>query len=123
MTDCQGRGDCIIQDDSITGYSNKPCPHNCQLVECHNFKICGEKRPQNILDCHRGMCFDCKLVYGKVTFLNEKEDCPICFLNKDMVEIMCGHKLCLDCWKEWSKKSEAPVTCPQCRKNIWPWKQ
>ena len=123
MSDCQGRGDCIIQDDSITGYSNKPCPHNCQLVECHNFKICGEKRPQNILDCHRGMCFDCKLVYGKVKFLTEKEDCSICFINKDMVEIMCGHTLCLDCWKEWSKKSEAPVTCPQCRKNIWPSKQ
>jgi hypothetical protein len=121
MSACQGDGTCMTQV-TLTRYSNNSCPNNCQLVECHNFKMCGQKRPKNILDCHRGMCFDCKLAYGKVKFLAEKDDCPICFNNNDIVEIMCGHKVCLVCWKKWSDKSEAPVTCPMCRKNIWPWK-
>jgi hypothetical protein len=99
----------------------KECLHNCHLVECHNFRMCGQKRPRNILDCHNEMCSNCAIMIGKIKFLDEKDDCPICLLNKDMIEISCGkHKVCLDCWKNWSKtSSQIPLTCPLCRNPIW----
>jgi hypothetical protein len=118
MSGCQGDGSCMTQVTQ-TRYSNNSCPYKCQVIECHNFKMCGQKRPQRLLDCHNSMCMDCAINYGKLKFLSEKEDCPICFLNKDNIELRCTHKLCLGCWKEWSKKSEAPVSCPLCRKKIW----
>lgn len=95
--------------------------HTSHLVECHNFKMCGQKRPDIILGWYNGMCMDCAISFGKIKFLDEKDDCPICFDNKDMIEISCGkHKLCLDCWKNWSKTStQIPLTCPFCRNSIW----
>lgn len=102
-------------------YCKNDCPHNCDLVECHNFRMCGQKRPKWLLYCHNGMCMDCKLSIGKIKFLDVKDDCPICFINTDMIEISCGkHKVCLDCWKKWSETStQIPLTCPMCRKSIW----
>jgi hypothetical protein len=101
-------------------YCNSGCPHNCQLKECHNFRMCGQKRPQWVLNCHNSMCSDCAIMIGKIKFLDEKDDCPVCFIKKDVIEISCGHKVCLDCWKNWSETiRQAPVTCPLCRKPIW----
>lgn len=144
-SNCEGRGDCIKQcscdcydeESNIpsedcscghrnhSGYCNTECRHKCELIECHNYRICGEKRPQYILDCHNGMCIDCMLLIGKINFLNEKDDCPICTDNKDMIKISCGkHKVCLDCWKQWSQENsnkESPLTCPLCRESIWKW--
>ena len=51
-----GDGECQI-------YCKKECPHNCKLVECNNYRMCGQKRPQNILDCHNGMCIDCAIMW------------------------------------------------------------
>jgi hypothetical protein len=83
--------------------------------------MCGQKRPQNILDAHNEMCIDCAMMIGKIKFLDEKDDCPICLIKKDMIEISCGkHKVCLDCWKNWSETStQIPLTCPFCRNPIW----
>lgn len=101
-------------------YCKDDCKYKCELVECNNYKMCGQKRPQHILDCHNDMCLDCALVFGKISFLNEKEDCPICFLNKDMIMISCGkHKVCLECWKNWAETGKIPTTCPLCRNPIW----
>ena len=102
-------------------YCKTECIHNCALVDCYNYKLCGQKRPQNILDCDNDMCKDCAIMVGRIKFLDEKDDCPICLINKDMVEISCGkHKVCLDCWKNWSDTSlQCPLTCPLCRKSIW----
>lgn len=118
MSGCQGEGSCMTQV-TLTRYSNNSCPHNCQVVECHNFKMCSQKRPKWVLDCHNGMCMDCAINYGKLKFLTENNDCPICLNKKDSVELTCLHKVCLDCWKKWSEKSQAPVSCPLCRKKIW----
>jgi hypothetical protein len=88
--------------------------------------MCEQKRPQNILDCHNGMCSDCAIMIGKIKFLDEKDDCPICMENKDMIEISCGnHKVCLDCWKQMSETPDRPIplTCPLCRESIWKWKR
>lgn len=94
---------------------------NCELVECHNYRMCGQKRPQWLLKCDNGMCKDCAIMIGKIKFLDLKDDCPICFNNKDMIEISCGkHNICLECWKEWAEKStQIPLTCHFCRNPIW----
>ena len=102
-------------------YCQKECLHNCQLVECHNFRMCEQKRPQNILDCYNGMCNECAIMIGKIKFLDEKDDCPICMENKDMIEITCGkHTICFQCWKRMSETTKTyPLKCPLCRKGIW----
>lgn len=108
-------------DSECDIYCKSECLHSCELVECHNYKMCGQKRPQNILDCDNGMCKDCAIMIGKIRFLNEKDDCIICSINKDMIDVSCGkHKFCIDCWKNWSKTStQIPLTCPMCRNSIW----
>ena len=144
MLSCRGRGSCIQQcicecddeecscchrnhikliggDSVYQKYCNISCPHKCELVECHNYRMCGQKRPQILLDCNNGMCNDCAIMIGRIKFLDEKDDCPICLVNKDMIEISCGkHKACLDCWKTWSEtNTKHPLTCPLCRNSIW----
>jgi len=143
MSSCEGRGNCITQcscdcyhdeeceipsencscghRNHVQGYCKVDCPHNCELVECHNYRMCGKKRPQNILDCHNGMCMDCAVSFGKIKFLDEKDDCPICLVNKDMIQVTCGrHKVCIECWKNWSETStQIPLTCHLCREPIW----
>ena len=107
-------------------YCQKECPHKCQLIECYNFRLCGKKYPQQILDCHNGMCIGCSIMIGKVKFLDVKDDCPICMENKDMIQISCGkHTLCIDCWKQMAEKHDGPIplTCPLCRESIWKWKE
>lgn len=102
-------------------YCKTNCSHNCQLVECHNYRMCGQKRPQQLLDSHNGMCMDCAVMFGIIKFLDEKDDCPICMENKDMIEISCErHTVCLDCWKNWSEtNTNHPLLCPLCRTPIW----
>ena len=108
-------------NDECQIYCKSECSHNCSLVECHNYRMCGQKRPQILLHCHNGMCIGCAIHIGKIKFLDESGDCPICLVNKDMIEISCGkHKVCLDCWKNWSEtSSQIPLTCPLCRNPIW----
>ena len=144
MSSCKGEGACFEQcgcccyDEELnipseictcghrthgdSGFCNTGCPHSCKLIECHNYKMCGYKGPQRLLDSHNSMCMGCAIHIGKIKFLDEKDDCPICLINKDMIEISCGkHKFCLDCWKDWSENNiqAAPLTCPLCRNPIW----
>jgi hypothetical protein len=95
------------------------------LIECHNFRLCGQKRPQNILDYHNGMCANCAVSLGKIKFLNIKDDCPVCMDHKDMIQISCEkHNLCIECWIKMSETEgmSIPLSCPLCRENIWKWK-
>jgi len=148
MSSCTGRGSCIkqcvcvceneLQSECSCGHQNHShfiggttefdvycrieCPHKCQLVKCHNFRLCEKKYPQEVLDCNNGMCNECARMFGKINFLEEKDECPICFENKDMIVISCGkHKVCFDCWKKMSetKNRPLPLTCPLCRESIW----
>ncbi|KAG6924150.1 zinc finger protein RFP-like, partial [Chelydra serpentina] len=42
--------------------------------------------------------------------------CSICLdYFTDPVSIDCGHNFCCDCIRQWSKKSESKLSCPQCR--------
>lgn len=111
-------------DSCFDIYCKETCDFNCQLVQCHNFKMCNKKRPQWLLFTHGGMCVDCAVNYGKIKFLDVKDDCPICMENKDMIEISCGkHCVCIDCWKQLSESQTCiPMKCPLCRESIWKWK-
>ena len=107
-------------------YCQDECPHNCKLVECHNFKLCGRKRPKWYLSCHNGMCMDCAVMIGRIKFLDEKEDCPICMEHKEVIQVSCGkHNVCIDCWKQLSETPDRPIPlrCPLCRESIWNWKR
>jgi len=145
MSSCNGSGECLHQCicdcndhencscehrncDKIIGgdsefdiYCKSDCNHNCTLVECHNYRMCRQLRPQWLLNCDNGMCKDCAIMIGRIKFLDKKDTCPICFINKDMIEISCGkHNFCIDCWKNWSEtKTQSPLTCPLCRNPIW----
>lgn len=104
-------------------YCKSECPYNCELIECHNYRMCGQKRPQHLLDVYNGMCIDCFIGIGRIAFLEKKDDCPICMENKDMILVCCGkHSVCLDCWKKMSESVNWDVnclSCPMCRKGIW----
>jgi hypothetical protein len=109
-----GETDCDI-------YCKQDCEYNCQLLQCHNFKVCNQKRPQWLLSAHNGMCINCAVHYGKMKFLERQEECPICMEHKDMVEISCErHNVCFDCWKHLSESGiDIPMKCPFCRESIW----
>lgn len=109
-----GNSDCQL-------YCKDTCSYNCELVECHNYRICKQKLPQILLDCHNNMCIDCAINIGKITFLNKNDTCPICLNDKEVIQISCGkHTFCFDCWKNWSENSiVSPLSCPLCRKSIW----
>jgi hypothetical protein len=103
-------------------YCQTECSHGCKLVECHNFKLCGKKEPKWFLNCHNGMCLHCAVMIGRIKFLDEKDDCPICMETKDVIQVSCGkHKVCVECWKQLSETPGRPVPlrCPMCRESIW----
>lgn len=123
---------CGHRDHTRTGGNARPdeycqtnCEHGCQLVECHNYKLCGDKFPKWFSYCHNGMCAECAVMIGKIEFLDLKDGCPICMEKKDMIQVSCGkHKVCLDCWKQLSETPNRPIPlrCPLCRESIWKWK-
>jgi hypothetical protein len=140
MNGCSGKGECFEQTcgcknegedqefdvcdkfDCTIKYSRKDsCLHGCELKECHNYRFCGQKRPQYILNTHGDLCVDCTMMIGKIEFLDVKGDCPVCLEHKDIIQIPCeNHRLCLKCWISWSNKTKQyPLTCPLCRKGIW----
>ncbi|XP_053903430.1 zinc finger protein RFP-like isoform X3 [Malaclemys terrapin pileata] len=51
-----------------------------------------------------------------VECLQKEVSCSICLdYFTDPVSIDCGHNFCRDCIRQCSKKSEAKLSCPQCR--------
>jgi hypothetical protein len=153
MANCNGKGECLNQcvcicyDEendipldicecghrahiSLIGgpsdmdrYCHIECPHNCQLVECHNFRLCGKKYPQWILDGYNNTCIDCTLHIGKIDFLDEKDDCPICMEHQEMIQVSCKmHTICLACWTKMADTGNVPIRCPLCRESIWKWR-
>lgn len=92
---------------------------SCELQPCHNFWLCGKKLPQWLLGAHLGMCLDCALTVGKIKQTGVKGECPICYDLKDLIELSCRHRVCLECWKQVGETCEAPAKCPLCRKGIW----
>uniref|UniRef100_A0A452IIQ3 RING-type domain-containing protein n=1 Tax=Gopherus agassizii TaxID=38772 RepID=A0A452IIQ3_9SAUR len=51
-----------------------------------------------------------------VACLQKEVSCSICLdYFTDPVSIDCGHNFCRDCIRQCSKRSEAKLSCPQCR--------
>jgi len=136
MASCKGDGDCFEQcglprecehashmdsGDTYFNYFKHECAHNCVLLKCQNFHMCGQMRPKWVLDCDNGMCNDCGVNFGRVDFLGEKGDCPVCLENKELVRVSCTkHRFCLDCWKKMSETTPShPLRCGMCRQGIW----
>jgi len=46
--------------------------------------------------------------------INKEDECVICYSNKKIVDIDCGHKICLDCSINHLKIS-SNTNCPMCR--------
>lgn len=120
---CTGDGICLQQctHRAHNGYCPSTCRYNCKPVECHNFQLCGQKRPQRLLDSHNGMCMDCAINYGKMTTTNEIKECVICMEQKTMVQLSCQrHSTCITCWKRICDTTQSyPARCPLCREGIW----
>lgn len=95
------------------------CPHNCEFKKCQNFIICNNKAPFWFLDCHNGTCgSNCDMQYGPLTFLEDIEECCVCFENKKMVKLLCDHKFCLDCIKQECNNLRTN-RCPLCRNVLY----
>lgn len=147
MSNCKGDGSCITQcscycydDDndeiqsevcvcghrshiSVDGHCKTKCSHNCETVECHNYKVCGKKLPRWVLNCHNDMCADCAITIGKVKFFEVVDDCPICLDNVELVQISCEkHSICLKCWQTIGELT-VDAKCPLCRQSIWEWRK
>lgn len=75
MPPCSGNGECLQQcgghghkgHSTLIGgttatdvYCKSECAHNCQLVECNNYILCGQKRPKWVLNTSKGICLDCR---------------------------------------------------------------
>lgn len=108
-------------------YCQQECIYNCQLIECNNYRLCGRKLPQNVLNVHNGMCPDCAIRFGKLRFTNEIIECPICTEERDGILLSCTkHSICINCLVQMvetnSSMSIIPLTCPMCRESIWKWK-
>jgi hypothetical protein len=107
-------------------YCPVECPYHCRLFECHNFPMCNQKRPFIELWVHNGMCAKCAVLYGRILFTEIREECMLCFEQKQMIVISCEkHMFCLTCWKTYceTERESYPTTCPVCRESIWNWRR
>ena len=98
---CNGDGRCLGQANDKDYYKLFNCNHNCQLIECPNYKMCNTKRPECILDSHGGRCLHCNMLFGKnLEFIQEKDECDVCSEEKlEFVKMPnCTHKLCPECF-------------------------
>lgn len=138
--ECTGDGFCLRQchcvcDDENNcncehpGHSNGTgyCPgDHCVPVKC---KTCGKLVPQWLLNMNKNKCINCSVILGPCEFVGSGE-CNICFENKEILRLKCGHELCSECWSEIREVVEIDEDicvnkyvsqgCPFCRqKNQW----
>ena len=132
-TDCRGFGECLepckcncnIESDLYEDTHN-PCtcghrPHQgygasfdcmygCELMECHNYRMCKVILPQYVLNRNRGLCLECVDRFGKLKWQEMSMACPVCDCKKEMIELICGqHVSCILCWR-----SNSYIECIQC---------
>jgi len=128
MSSCEGNGYCFSQTDENT-YEQSVCTYKCELLECKNYKHCGEKRPKWVLDIHNNMCVNCAAAEydDTVIFTDIKQDCPVCYEEKYMIQLPCKHTICLMCLygmfaHNENTKGFTPISertrCPLCRDTI-----
>ena len=116
---CDGHGECLMEINSEDEYVKDPeyvCEHDCVLIECPNYVLCNNKRPQCILSCSNGVCIDCYLFFGTwkgKCILETKLDieCCVC-LEEHCLGISlprCVHYICVICMKKLYFPKHDPV--------------
>ena len=66
------------------------------------------------------------ILSGFLTFLylrNSKShlplECPICFLDKKLLVLDCGHSMCQPCYQKIISSKVCLSSCPFCRKPLY----
>lgn len=95
--ECDGHGYCLNVRQLV-------CTHECRLQECPNFRLCGNREPQFILDFNQGVCNACTAHFGPhlLDFYDHCTfECPVCLRTTDHPIGLprCSHRLCLDCFR------------------------
>ena len=110
-------------------YEQTACAFKCVLIECKNYKHCGQKRPKWLLEFHKQMCINCAAAEHSKTivFTDIQQECPVCYEEKYMIQLPCKHLICLMCLyamfarnentRDYTNVSER-TTCPFCRGQI-----
>jgi hypothetical protein len=95
------------------------CEYNCEPVLCQNDRfhpidMQNKKYPKWYITEYSGNCRECTNIYGYgFRHIDVVEECPVCYDNKDMVELHCKHKVCRECW--WAISTRLNQRCPLCR--------
>jgi len=92
------------------------CKYKCVLKDCKTINYCKESYPEW---CMKGeQCNYCSIY--SVKFINKKDNCDICFIDKYLIETDCKHQFCLDCLIQMNgKEDENPDSpCPFCKRSI-----
>jgi hypothetical protein len=105
---CSGDGGCWEQSDDDMNVHVRAfdCPHNCALVKCPNFAVCGSADPQWLVDCHDGLCGDCAVYTGPLQIITlpvgqEGQECPVCLeaMAAAVQHDQCPHRTCTGCFR------------------------
>jgi len=131
---CEGDGTCFHTCDQCEeGFIENcncrtGCVLGCVLKKCHNYDFCKQHIPSWVDTMNKSICFKCKYTHGKMNISNEITECGICMQDKNMVEIFCGHKMCLECWDTIVKNTPQDnslktidnyPSCPLCRRKVY----
>lgn len=128
MSTCNGRCfyRCNCECDKVCTCSHKDhnsgyCPsYCCVLIECRNYKYCGNKQPKWIFQHNNSTCcFNCHVQMGIHTYTGKIKNCCVCLEDKKMIILKCKHEICNDCWYNITKinfgTNEYNPRCPMCR--------
>lgn len=90
---------------------------NNSKVRCKNFQFCSQEHSEHIIQQYGGYCYNCATSVGPLKFKENKEECPICLEEKELVGVFCGrHEICISCW---IRIIETDAKCPFCRKHLF----
>jgi hypothetical protein len=88
------------------------------MPKCKFYKYCGRYITNHISNTHNKCCINCDIQLGPYKSINDDEECPVCYTNKNSIQLMCNHKLCYECWYKLTNRYE--YRCPICRfRNYW----
>jgi hypothetical protein len=101
---CDGTGQCLVRTGYGNTYESSDCQHNCQPLECPNYKLCKQRFPKWVGDCCQNRCVNCDIIWGdrNLVFLSVTEDCPVCleFKSEHIKFPNCEHSVCISCFKK-----------------------
>ena len=122
---CNGKGECLLQDN-YGGYYKNPdmiCNYNCVPINCKNYELCGSSFPEQY-GKGEGICLNCDIIFGKwnggkgiLEISNNEEECCVCLDNKIQISLpKCNHTLCIECMRKTYFGKRTLNNCPLCRK-------